>query len=269
MNEIKLVVCDIDGTLIPKGKEDISDKLKDAFNQLEEKGIHLLVATGRHFKFTQPKLFESLNSEYIITINGSSLNKMDGEVVSYRTIPKETLWKIVDVCERYDIGLGLKFKDNIITYHNHEKFIKDYLPNQIEWQKRVINDCTNRSYHKEHDLPCGVFFIGEEEEIENLFHGRIDNLIVARSIKNGFDVFLEDVNKATGVEEYMKLYDLSWENTIAFGDAGNDVAMLKKAHIGVTFEDSKDFVKEVCEYITTTCEEDGVYNALKHFNIIK
>lgn len=268
MNNIKLVICDIDGTIIPSGYDDISDRLKKAFQQLEEKGIHLLVATGRHFRFTQPKLFHSLTNEYIITINGSSLNKMNGEVVTYFTIPEETMWKTVEICEKYDIGLGFKFKDNIVTYHNHEKYIKGYLPNNLDWQARIVDNCKDRDYHKTHDLPCGIFFIGDEKQVEELFHGKIDNLIVAHSIKNGFDVFLEDVNKATGVEEYLKRTGLSWDEAIAFGDAGNDVPMLKKAKIGVTFETSKDFVKEAADYITCPANEDGVYKALQHFGII-
>ena len=55
MSNIKLIVCDIDDTLIPRGKDDISDNLKMAFKQLKEKNIKLLVATGRHYKFLQPK----------------------------------------------------------------------------------------------------------------------------------------------------------------------------------------------------------------------
>ena len=115
MEDIKLVICDIDGTIIPKGCHDISDNLKKAFKQLHEKGIDLLVATGRHYNFTQTKLFESLTNDYMITINGSCLNKINGEVVHYFTIDEDTLWNVVKVCETYDIGLGLKFKDNIVT----------------------------------------------------------------------------------------------------------------------------------------------------------
>lgn len=269
MENIKLVICDIDGTIIPKGCHDISDNLKKAFKQLHEKGIDLLVATGRHYNFTQTKLFESLTNDYMITINGSCLNKINGEVVHYFTIDEDTLWNVVKVCETYDIGLGLKFKDNIVTYHNHEKYIEGYLPHNPEWREKIVNDCEKREYHLEHGLPCGIFFIGDENVIEELFHGRIGNLIVARSIKDGFDVFIEDINKSTGIDEYMKLTGHTWDEAICFGDAGNDTAMLKKAKIGVTFEDAKDFVKEACDYITCPCEEDGVYKALQHFGLIE
>ena len=67
----------------------------------------------------------------------------------------------------------------------------------------------------------------------------------------------------------MKLTGHSWDHAICFGDAGNDTAMLKKAKIGVTFSDAKDFVKEACDYITCPCDEDGVYKALQHFGIIE
>ena len=55
---------------------------------------------------------------------------------------------------------------------------------------------------------------------------------------------------------------------MAFGDAQNDIFMLEKARISVTFSNSLDDVKQNCTYITDLCADDGVYKALKHFEII-
>ena len=55
---------------------------------------------------------------------------------------------------------------------------------------------------------------------------------------------------------------------MAFGDGGNDLAMLRHAAIGVAMGNSVDEVREGADYVTTSVDEDGIYNALKHYGII-
>ena len=55
---------------------------------------------------------------------------------------------------------------------------------------------------------------------------------------------------------------------LAFGDGGNDVSMLRHAAIGVAMGNAVDEVKEHANYITTSVDEDGIANALKHFSVI-
>lgn len=60
----------------------------------------------------------------------------------------------------------------------------------------------------------------------------------------------------------------AWKKQWHFGDGGNDVSMLRHAAIGVAMGNAVDEVKEHANYITTSVDEDGVANALKHFSII-
>ena len=52
---------------------------------------------------------------------------------------------------------------------------------------------------------------------------------------------------------------------MAFGDGGNDVAMLRRAGIGVAMGNANDAVKSQADYVTTSVDEDGVLRALQHF----
>ena len=55
---------------------------------------------------------------------------------------------------------------------------------------------------------------------------------------------------------------------MAFGDGGNDMAMLCHAGIGVAMGNAGDEVKEAADYVTDSVDDDGVMNALRHFDVI-
>ena len=55
---------------------------------------------------------------------------------------------------------------------------------------------------------------------------------------------------------------------MAFGDGGNDISMLQHAGIGVAMGNAGDEVKKVADYVTSSVDEDGVINALRHFGVL-
>ena len=58
------------------------------------------------------------------------------------------------------------------------------------------------------------------------------------------------------------------EETMAFGDGGNDISMLRHAGIGVAMGNANNDVKAASNYTTTSVDEDGIANALKYFGIV-
>ena len=55
---------------------------------------------------------------------------------------------------------------------------------------------------------------------------------------------------------------------MAFGDGGNDVPMLSHVGLGVAMGNASPEVQAAANYVTTSVDEDGIMNALKHFNIL-
>ena len=82
------------------------------------------------------------------------------------------------------------------------------------------------------------------------------------------DIIHRNISKANGLEEIAKALDLQHEETMAFGDGGNDIPILHKAGIGVAMGNASDDVKAQADYITTSVDEDGVWNALRQFKLI-
>ena len=92
---------------------------------------------------------------------------------------------------------------------------------------------------------------GKHFYIEDTLHGlavllRFNKGIMAIARHKGFDI----------------------EQTIAFGDGGNDLSMILKAGTGIAMANATDSLKLHADYITDSVDQDGILNALQHFNVI-
>ena len=74
--------------------------------------------------------------------------------------------------------------------------------------------------------------------------------------------------KAVGLSKACERYGISREEIMAFGDGGNDIDMLEYAGIGVAMGNGGADAKAAANHVTTNLDQDGVYNALKHFEVI-
>jgi len=66
----------------------------------------------------------------------------------------------------------------------------------------------------------------------------------------------------------LEYFRIPLNECVAFGDGGNDVAMLEHAGIGVAMGNAEDDVKQYADYVTDSVDEDGIFKALEHLNII-
>ena len=109
-------------------------------------------------------------------------------------------------------------------------------------------------------------FVSEEEEGD--FMQLMPNSKTARWTSHFTDIIPKDGGKNKGIDAIINHFGIKLEETMAFGDGGNDIDMLKHAGIGIAMENARDDVKEIADFITTSVDDDGVTNALKHYNVL-
>ena len=143
MDDIKLVVCDIDNTLLPSGAYALSRRTSEALRAVIASGRKLLICTGRHYTLLPESFFEDLPMDIIGTINGACLNKRDGTIIEKHPMSREAMETITDICIRHNIGLGFKFEDAIVTYANYDRFIHGYVRDDPKEKAKIINDDIN------------------------------------------------------------------------------------------------------------------------------
>ena len=109
-------------------------------------------------------------------------------------------------------------------------------------------------------------FITEEQEKEIM--PQLPGCASARWYPTFCDITSATADKARGIRAMADYLGFDISETMAFGDGGNDRPMLCAAGIGVAMGNAVDEVKAHADYVTSTVDEDGVWNALRHFDII-
>ena len=128
----------------------------------------------------------------------------------------------------------------------------------------VVEDAYERAL-KEKVYQLNVF-VSEEEEGD--FMHLMPNSKTARWTSHFTDIIPRNGGKNKGIDAIINHFGIKLEETMAFGAGGNDIDMLKHAGIGIAMENARDDVKEIADFITTSVDDDGITNALKHYNVL-
>ena len=266
ITNLRVIAVDADGTILPHGREEISERTREAFAKASAKGYEIFVNTGRHYTFIPDSFFTDIPIEYIGTVNGAALVKRDGTVLTAREISENDMNRITAYCEEKGLGLGFKFRDSLVTYAHHQRFMDGYLVGEEQKGYLIKNGC-DHTHHKTYGYPLGTFIIADEEDFRPLQEA-FPEFTLAHSSKPGFDLFKTEVNKVLTAEDYLKIKGYTWENMIAFGDAGNDIPFLQKTAIGVAMGNGQDGIKEAADIIAPSISEDGVAYTLEKLGIV-
>lgn len=258
---MNLFVFDIDGTLVNK-EQKISSTSVLCLSKLLEKNNYVAIASGRSF-FGIKKFFNKIkdfdDKKYIICTNGSTVCDFFGKILF-----KENL-KLKDYKLIYNFMVNDKnvvtfcYKDDYIGYFKEDGFIEfECESNNMEPLKFNMDDDDDILIDK---VMCF-------SKIQNYFK----NLVLPKNIIDNFNIvasnryFLEfapkNVDKSSGVKFLAKYLNIKDENIYTFGDAGNDISMIKNYN-GIAMGNSIDEVKNVAKFITKSVDEDGVSYALK------
>ena len=77
------------------------------------------------------------------------------------------------------------------------------------------------------------------------------------------DFLPKGTSKASAIKHLKEYYHC--DRVIAFGDGLNDLSMLEKAGIGIVMDNASEEVKKYADYITLSCDDDGVAYGIRKF----
>lgn len=260
----KALFFDIDGTLVSFETHQILPSTIEALEAAHAKGIKIFIATGRP-KAIINNLSELQNRNLIdgyITMNGAYC--FVGEEVIYKSaIPQEEVKAMAAFCEKK--GLPCIF----VEEHHISVCQPNDVVKQIFYDFLHVNIIPTVSFEEatEKEIIQMTPFITEEEEKEVL--PSIPTCEVGRWYHAFADVTAKGDTKQKGIDEIIRHFGIRLEETMAFGDGGNDLTMLRHAAIGVAMGQANEEVKQAADYVTNPVDEDGIRNAMRHFGIIE
>ena len=265
MKDVKLLVFDVDGTLVPRGKSEVEATALQAISEAREKGIQILLATGRSFFFIIDNVKKNLHPDYYVTVNGSCLVDENEQIIERYDIPRDIAKRFAEFCRDHHYPVGYKYGEGIGTYAGYEEFVSAYIGLDHPGKKYLFDD-TDYS-HLDKEEPLGIFLIAPTAEQANI-QKEFPELVISIAYDHAYDIYRVGVDKTKTIESVMKRLGITWDQVISFGDGENDIEMLEKAGIGIAMGNASDLVKEHADYVTDHIQEDGIYNAFKHLEII-
>lgn len=263
----KVLALDIDGTLL-NSKKEITPKVKEAIEELRDKDIPVLIASGRPamgIRHVAKELSMDEKGGYILSFNGGKIIEYKTkEVVYSKTIPMELNEEVYNYAKNLDASLLTYENDRIITEKPENKYVSvesSIVKMEVE---KVDNLLSRLNFSADKFLIVGEpeYLEKEVEKMAKHFEGRLN---VFRSEPFFIEVVPLGIDKATSLEVLLEKLGIKREELVACGDGRNDVTMINYAGMGVAMENACDEVKEVADFVTKSCDEDGVAYAIKKF----
>ena len=269
---IKLLAFDLDGTVIMDDHTTITDKSLEAIKYAKEKGVVIVIATGRIVSALPDKIDIKNDVDYIITANGARLQEaktMDVIVnsgLNYKKVEElsQLAEKLGIFYEIYCNGKSYaprKNKNNIDKFNIHEEFYDILNMRPIAFD--TLEELESQGLKVEKFNMLSIPF-DRYDEVWKEF-SNIKGINQVSSMKINIEINDENTSKWEAIKCLCKKLHINEDEVMTIGDSGNDYEMIKRAGLGVCMKNGFDEVKDVSDYVTDGIEEDGFYKAVKMF----
>lgn len=273
MPDIKIIALDLDGTLLNSNKE-LSAENYRALEEAAAQGIEIVPTTGRFYD-AMPQVIRDLPFvNYVITINGAEIyDKRRNCSVSQAEIPLAQALQIMEFLDTlpviYDCFMGGAAWMTQRLYEQSAEFAPNihYKKMLLELRQPVPE---LKAFIKErgHDIQKIQFFTKDMELRERMLHQLQDifpETAVSTSVVNNVEINNCHANKGEAIHTLARYLGVDPACTMAFGDALNDLQMIQAAGFGVAMENGHPLVKEKADFVTRSCDEDGVAFGIRKF----
>lgn len=263
MTNMKCISIDLDGTLL-NSQHEISVENVKALNELRDLGHCLILNTGRAYADVI-KLKAVQNMEIpIFCINGSVLYSETREMLYEATLTNSTYKNIFSILKGLGVGILVYtnyggFPSTLPPLHGKSKQELDTLFQEFDYDEILRKE--NLKIYK-------LIALVHPDELEKIAEvkaaltGNFD-ISIASSFPNNVEVTSNEAHKGKALLRYQQMMDLSFDEIIAFGDGGNDLAQFEVATTSVAMGNAPVQVQQKADIITKTNDEDGFAYAVR------
>ncbi|MCM1388001.1 MAG: Cof-type HAD-IIB family hydrolase [Bacillus sp. (in: Bacteria)] len=269
---VKCIALDLDRTTLNKEGR-LSKQNREALEKVIASGIHVMIASGRALDTLPQDMLLLPGIEYAITGNGAAMYHLPtGKCLKRYQLSERAIEAVMRVTKDEDVTYeafidGIAYADKrylaeplrfgatpqTLTYVRATRHMQDDIVKFIE-------------EHKHHMDSMDIIVKGEEmkKRVWRKVQEATDEVYITSSIQHLVEIADKNAGKGAGLVFVTELLGINREETAAFGDADNDVDMLRYAGCGIAMENASETCKAAADFITKHHDEDGIAYALQH-----
>lgn len=271
----KIIALDLDGTLFSSTGE-ITPYTKEQIRKAAGRGTAIVISTGRPFTGLPFDAAEELGIAYAITANGAAVYRIaDKECLFENAIDSETAAQICLSLKERHLHLDAFIHGDAYTQCStfqiirHSRILPESVKNYILTTRNQVGDLAgylqkNRlslqkvtlTFEQESD---GAFI--DREETKQFLMSRPDIHVVCGGYHN-LEFTKAGVTKGAGLRFLCGYLQIPLTDSMAIGDSENDLDILQTAGYSVAMENAEDGIRAVCDFVTASCNNDGVGRAI-------
>lgn len=260
MEPIRLMISDVDGTLVDKQKQ-LTPGTVDAVTRLGAAGCGFTIISARPRSGMMPIADTLAIDAPMGAFNGGLIFRRDGWVGEHHMVEPIVATGVFDCVDGLTVDRWVFADDRWFSstdqgvHVEHERVASDQEP--VIWTD--FADLANRADK--------ITFVSDEPAVLAELHRRIDarfagRATVAQSQTYYLDITALEANKGAGVVALTAALGIDLQATAAIGDQANDLPMIERAGFGVAMGNAPDKVKAAADAVTTANDADGVAHAI-------
>lgn len=260
---IKAIFFDIDGTLVSLKTKVCPPSAKIAVEALRRKGILCFVATGRSkFEIVNEHMLDGLTFDGYLTCNGqTAYDDPRGKLLYGAPIEPSEVAALLDRAEHGGYSCWFVGEEDNRINHLTSDALEALAA--IHTKPPRTGDLRRMLAHPVYKI---ILFAPLARVTDALSHA--PHCRTMQWFPSGHDIIHRDGGKRNAILGVLSRYGISPDECMAFGDADNDLEMLRTVGIGVAMGNATPAAHAAADYITDDCDEDGIFNALRRFDLL-
>lgn len=265
MADIKVICCDIDGTLVRDDKSLSEENIKWIHKAVTENGVHFTLVSGRPVNGVLPFYKRMGITGPVSCFNGGTLVDENGKIVDDHRMGKDLALELLSIGESYKV--------DIVIFDGMKWYLKTRDCYCYAMKRKVYeSDCGTgdlRTLLGQFETNKMIFLSPDKEILDLACSSVKEKIDPSRYTLYRSGDFVEIMpsgyDKSSAIDALAKLFDVSLSQIMALGDDFNDVTMLKRAGCSVAMGNAVPEAKQAAKFITDTNNNDGVAKAIQRF----
>lgn len=260
---IKLVVCDMDGTMIGRD-EVIPPGAAEWIAGLEARGIMFTVATGRAEGYMREKAAQmGLRHPYIATNGATIIDK--GRAVLRRQFSLRPLRELIGACYASGMSALFTFQGEERTENITPWIIREGEKRGCPYEARPLTDREWDGLRADKLLIMDTAREGKILEIEERLRAIPGDFMYVRYRLKALELNEKNANKAAGLKLLAQRLGVSMDEVLVIGDDDNDIQLFQAAGHSAAVGNVSDNARPYAGYVCQGREFQGVQEAVEKF----